>query len=232
MLISAKTGLSGSARASYACVEPMLRFETPPDKILVAILSSALELQKNYIEELIETETDPMIQWWLAAEPMLARFFDPRTAARLIEGLLAANCDTRLYQLTDYHWLVVYRCLKVFCDLHNDEAATDPTGRADVGPYSIGSIDFDAIVDRFFWDTDFLIGPELLELSADQRRQQLGVSDEAFSIAAGLKPHPSELEIRPVVDPDWRGQDDESPAHGIIGAYPPHARSEDDEDLA
>jgi hypothetical protein len=102
MLISAKTGLSESARASYACVEPMLRFETPPDKILVAILSSALELQKNYIEELIETETDPMIQWWLAAEPMLARFFDPRTAARLIEGLLAANCDTRLYQLTDY----------------------------------------------------------------------------------------------------------------------------------
>ena len=64
----------------------MLRFETPPDKILVAILSSALELQQNYIEELIETETDPMIQWWLAAEPMLARFFDPRTAARLIEG--------------------------------------------------------------------------------------------------------------------------------------------------
>ena len=31
-----------------------------------------------------------------------------------------------------------------------------------------------------------------------QRRQQLGFSDEAFSIAAGLKPHPSELEIRPV----------------------------------
>jgi hypothetical protein len=125
-----------------------------------------------------------MSQWWPAAEPMLARFFDPRTAARLIEDLLAASRDTRLYQLTDYHWLVVYRCLEAFCDLHNDEAATDPTGRADVGPYSIGSIDFGAIVDRFFWDTDFLIGPELLELSADQRRRQLGFSDEAFSIAA------------------------------------------------
>jgi hypothetical protein len=128
---------------------------------------------------------------------------------------------------------VVYRCLEVFCDLHNDEAATDPTGWADIGPYSIGSIDFDAIVDRFFWDTDFLIGPELLKLSsADQCRQQLGFSDEVFGIAAGLKPHPSELEIRPVVDPDWGGQDDESPAHGIIGAYPPHERSEADEDLA
>jgi hypothetical protein len=209
----------------------MLRFETRPDKILVAILSSALELQKAYVDELIETETGPVSQWWPAAEPMLARFFDPPTAARLIEGLLTANCDTRLHQLTDYHWLVVYRCLEAFCDLHNDEAATDPTGRADVGPYSIGSIDFDAIVDRFFWDTDFLIGPELLELSPHQRRQQLGFSDEAFSIAAGLKPHPSELEIRPVGDLDWRGADDESPAHGVIDAYPPHEAS-DDEDYA
>jgi hypothetical protein len=85
----------------------MLRFETPPDKVLVAILSSALELQKDYIEELIETETGPTSQWWPAAEPMLARFFDPRTAARLIEDLLAANGDTRLYQLTDWLGLPV-----------------------------------------------------------------------------------------------------------------------------
>ena len=69
-------------------------------------------------------------------------------------------------------------------------------------------------------------------MSVDQRRQQLGFSDEAFSIAAGLKPHPSELEIRPVVDPDWRGENDESPAHGVIHAYPPQEESEDDEDYA
>jgi len=100
-----------------------------------------------------------------------------------------------------------------------------------VGSYEIGRIDFDYLVDAFFWDTDFLIGPELLELSADQRRRQLGFSNEAFSIAAGLKPHPSELEIRPVADPDWRGEDDEVPADGVIGAYPSDEGSEDDEDL-
>jgi hypothetical protein len=209
----------------------MLRFETPPDKVFVSILHASLELQKSYVEELIETETGPTSQWWPAAEPMLARFFDPRTAARLIEDLLAASRDPRLYQLTDYHWLVVYQCLETFCDLHNDEAAADPTGRADIGPYSLGAIKFDAIVDRFFWDTDFLVGPELLGLSADQRRRQLGFSGEAFGIAAGLKPHPSELEIRPVADPDWRGEDDESPAHGVIGVYPPDEGSEDDEHL-
>jgi hypothetical protein len=69
-------------------------------------------------------------------------------------------------------------------------------------------------------------------LSPHQRRQQLGFSDEAFSIAAGLKSHPSELEIRPVVDPHRRGQDDESRAHGVIGTYPPHEGNEDDEVLA
>ncbi|MBI3104433.1 MAG: hypothetical protein HYY95_02415, partial [Candidatus Rokubacteria bacterium] len=31
-----------------------------------------------------------------------------------------------------------------------------------VGSYEIEAIDFDAIVDRFFFDTDFLMGPVLL----------------------------------------------------------------------
>jgi hypothetical protein len=212
--------------------EPMLRFEVSPDTVFLAILHAALALQKSCVEELMEMEEGPASRWWPVTEPMIARFFDPPTAVRLIERLLAASRDTQLYQLTDYHWLIIYRCLETFCDLHNDKAATDPSGRAVVGPYSIGSIDFDAIVDRFFWDTDFLMGPELLELSADQRRGQLGFSDEAFSIAVGLKPHPSELEIRPVADPDWRGETDESPTHGVIGAYPPDEGSEGDEGLA
>jgi hypothetical protein len=162
---------------------------------------------------------------------MLARF-DPRTAARLIEDLLAASRDTRLYQLTDYHWLVVYRCLETFCDLHNDEAATDPTGWADVGPYSIGSIDFDAIVDRFFWDTDFLMARSCWSCPPTSAA---GGSWASATRPLASRPASSRIpanSIRPVVDPDWRGEDDESPAHGLIGAYPPDEGSEDDEDLA
>jgi len=212
--------------------EPMLRFEAPPDKVFLAILHAALALQKGYVEELMEAEEGPASHWWPATEPMLARFFDPSTAVQLIERLLAASEETQLYQLTDYHWLMIYRCLETFCDLHNDEAAIDPSGRAEVGPYAIGSIDFHAIVDRFFWDTDFLVGPELLDLSPDQRRRQLGFSDEAFSIAAGLTPHPAEVDIRPwrQDDPVWRVEGDRFPAEGVIAAYPPEDQDADDED--
>ena len=180
----------------------------------------------------MEAEEGPASHWWPATEPMLARFFDPSTAVQLIERLLAASEETQLYQLTDYHWLMIYRCLETFCDLHNDEAAIDPSGRAEVGPYAIGSIDFHAIVDRFFWDTDFLVGPELLDLSPDQRRRQLGFSDEAFSIAAGLTPHPAEVDIRPwrQDDPVWRVEGDRFPAEGVIAAYPPEDQDADDED--
>jgi hypothetical protein len=210
----------------------MLRFEVPPDKVFLAILHAALALQKGSVEALMETEEGPASRWWPVTEPMVARFFDPPTAVQLIERVLAASRDPELYQLTDYHGLMIYRCLETFCDLHNDEAATDPSGRAEVGPYSIGSIDLNAIVDRFFWDTDFLMGPELLDLSPDQRRRQLGFSDEAFSIAVGLRPHPSEVDIRPWLqdDPAWHVEDDRSPTEGVIAAYPPEDPDADDED--
>jgi hypothetical protein len=213
--------------------ELMLRFEVPPDKVFLAILHAALALQKDYVEMLMETEDGPASRWWPVTEPLLARFFDPPTAVHLIGRLLAASRERQVYQLTDYHWLMIYRCLETFCDLHNDEAGTDPSGRTEVGPYSLGPIDFDAIVDRFFWDTDFLIGPELLNLSPDQRARQLGFSDEAFSIAAGLAPHASEIEIRPWGHDDdraWHVEDERFPPDGIIAAYPPQDPDGGDED--
>jgi hypothetical protein len=91
--------------------EPMLRFEAPPDTVFLAILHAALTLQKGYVEALMETEEGPASRGWPVTEPLLARFFDPPTAVQLIERLLAASRDTQLYQLTDYHWLMIYRCL-------------------------------------------------------------------------------------------------------------------------
>lgn len=100
-------------------------------------------------------------------------------------------------------------------------AAESRNGTRRVGPYSIGQIDFDALVDRFFWDTDFLAGPELLEFGPEQRREQLGFSDEAFGIAAGLAPHPDELKITPWTgDPDWTEGADPYPPRGRIPRYP------------
>jgi hypothetical protein len=76
------------------------------------------------------------------------------------------------------------------------------------------------------------MGPELLDLSPDQRGRQLGFSDEAFSIAAGLTPHPSEVDIRPWLqdDPAWRVEDDRFPAKGVIAVYPSEDPKADDQD--
>jgi hypothetical protein len=67
-------------------------------------------------------------------------------SAQGIDALQRASQDARRwYRLTDYHWLVLYACLHVYCDLHNDGGI----GSGDrVGPYEIERFDFDAIVDR------------------------------------------------------------------------------------
>ena len=60
----------------------------------------------------------------------------------------------------------------------------------------------------------------LLDVGSE-RRHQLGVSPETFGIAAGLLPHPSELEIRPFYGgPVWSSEEDPSPAGGPIPSYP------------
>ena len=197
----------------------MLRFEQRPDKVFLAILHAALEDTRQEIQDFIEDEDDDDEAWrnW---QPMVARFFSPQAVVEQLDRLLTASEDHQLYQITDYHWLLIYNCLGRICEIHNDFAAQDPSGTCLVGPYEIGSIDFDAIVDDFFWDTDFLMDDTLLDVSSE-RRHQLGVSPETFGIAAGLLPHPSELEIRPFYGgPVWSSEEDPSPAGGPIPRYP------------
>ena len=43
--------------------------------------------------------------------------------------------------------------------IHNDLAPAAPKGWRPVGEFKLSEIDFDALVDIYFWDTDFLIAP-------------------------------------------------------------------------
>jgi hypothetical protein len=140
---------------------------------------------------------------------------------RLIERLLRASRDEQCwYRLTDYHWLVLYSCLRMYCDLHNDEA-TGTEGK--VGPYEIEKIDFNAVVDRFFFDTDFLMGPLLLQ-AEEQAPGQLHSTREAWKIAAGLKPESKDLRLARLAGgsaPETeRGPVRSVPESGYVGPYP------------
>lgn len=205
----------------------MLRFQARPDRVFLAIVHAALEQLRDDIQEFLDDDGGDPRDWheWF---PRLAPFFAPQVLPGLIGRLLEASTAKRLYQLTDYHWLILYDSLKTFCEIHNDHAAEDAKGTVRVGSYEIGRIDFDYLVDAFFWDTDFLSGQELLALTPEQRRLQLGVSAEAYSIAAGLAPHPDELTITPWDNgPDSDDSLNPFPTSGCVVSYP--LPDEDDE---
>jgi hypothetical protein len=205
----------------------MLRFARKPDRVFRVILHGALEIRRDMIAELVDFPARGREEY-PAAFPALARFFAPEAALDVLDRLLQASKARTLYQLTDYHWLVLHDCLEAFCDLHNDSARDSRSGTHRVGPYAIGRIDFEAILDRFFWDTDFLAGPELLELTPEQRREQLGYSDETFGIAAGLAPHPDELRLTPwTAEPGWEAEPDPYPPRGRVPRYPPEVEEND-----
>lgn len=177
----------------------MIRFQRKPDRVFTAILHEALETELDQIRELIGGGPED----WSAMSPRLPRCFTPQTAAAAIEQLLAASRDAAVYQITDYHWLILYECLRAYCQWHNDIAAEQPERLLPVGEFRIGEIDFDDVVDLYFWDTDFLFDPLTLERLGPEARQSLTISDEAFAIAQGLQPHPDELRMERWEEPEW-----------------------------
>ena len=218
----------------------MIVFQDEPDAIFLAIVHEALAhardvhlLRYRQGHRPTTAQRRELDGSYLDLFPELAPFFTRRELARLIDRLLRASRDTqRRYQLTDYHWLVLYSCLQVFCDLHNDGA----TGAEDqVGPYEIEGIDFGAIVDRFFFDTDFLMGPVLLA-AGEVAPGQLGATRQAWKIAARLRPEAGDLRLKAIAspgeseaDPEWAGC---VPAGGYVGPYPLREREDGEEEGA
>ncbi len=206
----------------------MIVFQDEPDPIFLAIVHVALAHVRDvhllrYLpgHRLTPTQRQELDESYRDLFPELVPFFGRRGLTRIIDRLLRASRDgRRRYELTDYHWLVLYSCLQLYCDLHNDGAV----GTGDqVGPYEIEAIDFDAIVDRFFFDTDFLMGSVLLA-AEEASPGQLLVTRQAWKIAARLKPEAKDLRVTPVSSPGESEGGRESvrrvPASGYVGLYP------------
>ena len=52
------------------------------------------------------------------------------------------------------------------------------------------SVDFDALVDMYFWDTDFLLDAEQFCLARTPSKANLGVSPSVFGGDPGTRPTP------------------------------------------
>ena len=171
----------------------MLRFQEAPDEISLAILHAALADASDWIDD---NQDDP--EDFARVYPESAKCFTPQLAKKTIERLLRASHGRTLYQLTDYHWLLLYEVLSKFAELFNDEPEIVVGGSELVTKYGIQEVDFAEFLDLYFWDTDFLTDSEDLIKMGHASRESLGLNKEAYGVIQRWPPHSEELELKKV----------------------------------
>jgi hypothetical protein len=133
----------------------MLYFAHKPDAVFIAILHAAVESESESIKGFAERDLD----LWEGCYPESSRYFTSGAGFHILTEMYCAIRDPIVYRPTDYHWLLLYEVLQNYCVIHNDLAPAAPKGWRPVGEFKLREIDFDALVELYFWDTDFLLAP-------------------------------------------------------------------------
>lgn len=181
----------------------MLRFQTPPDKIFMAILEDSIMLMIDQIKaiRLSGEDKDAERCEFESLLPFAGRVFNHETALNILKRMITCHKRPGLYHLNDYHYLILYDTLQHFCEIHNDmvkEASVKHEKKrlSKVGAFYIERINFDDLIDIYFYDTDFLMDADTMMNLGAEKRRDLGIGDETFGISQGLSPHPEELKIK------------------------------------
>jgi hypothetical protein len=93
----------------------MLRFQTPLTAAAREIIVFCLEVASDEIIDLYEDH-----EAWAAAYPLSSACFTRELARGVLLELLEKLDAPEWYMSTDYHWLLVYECLKEQITLFND----------------------------------------------------------------------------------------------------------------
>jgi hypothetical protein len=175
----------------------MLRFLDEPDEHSLAILHAALT---DALEEMDISKDDPedSLEDFTARYPESAKCFTPALTETTLKDLLRASQESALYQLTDYHWLLLYEVLKNFTEVFNDEPEGVVGGKELVTKYGRKKVDFHDFIDCYFWDTDFLADPDGMINMGHESRQSMGLNQEAYAVIQRWAPHPEELALTKV----------------------------------
>ncbi|MCF6158883.1 MAG: hypothetical protein E3K32_09995 [wastewater metagenome] len=117
-----------------------------------------------------------------------------------VKNLLSAHKSNNLFRLTDYHFLILHDVIYQTIELHNDLTLEGESIFDNLDE----DIDFDTLIETFFWDEDFLVSSDIFDELALDTRKQMGFNEEIFSIVYGLKPHPCELRLEIINTPyNW-----------------------------
>jgi len=130
----------------------MLHFKRPEDPVFTAILFKAFDEMEQWYED----ETDPSRWRWRVRYPRIAAYVEPEMAMEWMWQLYDAAISPGLCELTEPQWLLVHDALQFYCALHNDHIKNAPNHTGSVKPYFIGEIDFEKLVEMYFFNTDFL----------------------------------------------------------------------------
>jgi hypothetical protein len=188
----------------------MLRFASPLTPAATAIFVVCLELASD------EVRDGDLPEAWQEAYPRSAACFTPALAQATLLDLVDKLRLPEEYVPTDYHWLLMYECLQGQTEALNEDplpplvnlltalATAQDALYLTLPARSTGGagfhIDFNALVDMYFWDTDFLLDAETFaQLDADAKAN-LGFSPSVFGVVQGLAPHPDELVLRRAVE--------------------------------
>jgi hypothetical protein len=203
----------------------MLRFASPLTPATTAIFVMCLDLASDEVIDVDRPEA------WQEAYPLSATCFTPELARATLVDLVAKLRLPEEYVPTDYHWLLMYECLQGQIERLNEDPLaplvnlltalataqdalylTLPPRAQDVAGFSI---DFEALVDMYFWDTDFLLDAEQFARLEPDAKASLGFSPSVFGVIQGLAPHPDELVLRRAEENAPRSESEQEEDEGL-----------------
>ncbi len=179
----------------------MLRFAEKPDAVFQAILREGLSFAGDIISDM-RSDPDPngalSKETFVESFPAAGKVFPPRLAVETLRDMLQRLDRPEIYYLNDYHYLLLYDVLNFLSEIHNDgvSMARNKGERKEasfVDPFFIEKIDFDKIIELFFFDIDFLTSPEVMLNIPSWFKQTY--NPEVFALSQGLLPHPEELAL-------------------------------------
>jgi hypothetical protein len=160
----------------------MLRFQTPLTAAAREIIVCCLAVAADEIVNVYEDH-----EAWATAYPLSSACFTRELANSVLLDLVDKLDAPEWYVPTDYHWLLMYECLKEQIALFNDApapsvvdrlrtlASDQDTAHLHLPKRSRGTagmwIDFDEFIDVYFWNTDFLTDAGLLDHLAPEAKQ-------------------------------------------------------------
>lgn len=178
----------------------MLRFAKAPDAVFQAILRDGLSYAIDFISDMRSASDDVALsrEEFICYFPAAGKVFPPRLAVETLRNLFRCLDRPEIYYLNDYHYLLLYDVLDFLADVHNDGIAVsrskrDKKNMAFVDPFYIERIDFDGIIELFFFDIDFLTSSDVMLNIPSWFKQTY--NPEAFALSQGLLPHPEELAL-------------------------------------